>query len=238
MTQLEKNSVLGMLPAAVLERFGTHLVPIRYEPGDVLLEAGEPIVDVHFPLDLVASLEQVVTTDPEDRAGTPGIALVGSEGVIGIEALLGADTATNTARVGIGGHAVRIRAEVLREEFLRASALHRVLLRHTDALFLQTCAISACERVHPVQQRLIRWLLSFDDRSPIRDLGLTQDTLARLLAVRRVSISAAALGLQVAGLIAYQRGHVMVVDREGMEARSCKCYREIKARYDLHLHPE
>ncbi len=157
--------------------------------------------------------------------------MVGSEGVIGVEAFFGAETAINTARVGIGGYCIRMRADALREEFLRTGAFHRVTQRFVDALVCQYCAISACERVHTVQQRLIRWLLLFHDRAFGEDLGLTQEVLSRLMAVRRVSVSAAALQLQLTGLIAYQRGHVKIVDRPGMEARACPCYHTIHSRY-------
>ncbi len=229
------NLLLAMLPPAVLQRLECVSSLVEAEPGDVLLDAGEPIVDVSFPLDLVASLEQLITHDAEDFASAPGVALIGREGVIGLEALLGDETSINRATVRIGGRAVRMPAAALLQEFARAGALHRLVLNSADALLGQSCAIGACERVHSVRQRIIRWLLMFADRAPGEDMRLTQDTLSQLLGVRRASISVAAAGLQADDLIAYQRGVIMIRDRQRLEAGACRCYLEIKARYAFHF---
>lgn len=233
-----QNSLLAMLPDSVMQRIKQDLTMVEGVPGDVLLHLGEPIHDIYFPLDLVVSLDYVVGDGIDDAAAAPGVALAGNEGVVGIEPFLGAETCVNRATVRIAGRAVRLDAEPLREEFARAGAFHRLLLRSADALYSQVSATAACERVHTVVQRLIRWLLLCDDRAPFRNLGLTQESLSQLLGVRRASVSAAAGQLQSAGLIAYRRGNIMIVDRSGLEARSCKCYREIKARYESYLLPD
>ncbi len=235
--ELKQNSIYAMLPETVTQRIESALVVVSTAPGDVLVQAGEAADTVWFPLDMVASLDQVLD-DADEATSAPGIALVGREGAFGLEPMLGADTAVNRATVRIGGRAMRLDANVLREEFARAGVLHRLLLRHADALVCQICAVAACERVHSVNQRLIRWLLSFDDRVPLRDAELTQETLSQLMGVRRVSVSAAASRMQINGLIAYQRGHFTILDRQALAVRSCACYREVKARYQDYLQPD
>ena len=234
----QANVLLAMLPLSVVERLGS---PPRFTTaaaGDVLLDPGEPIVDLYFPIDLVASFDQVLDDSDPDASCAPGVALGGNEGLIGIERLLGADVSNNRATVRIAGRAVLVDAAAAYEEFSKGGAFHRLLLRTVDYFLLQSCAISACERIHPVEQRLIRWLLMFDDRAPSGPIALTQETLARLMQVRRVSVSAAARLLQLQGLIAYRRGVISIIDRTGLDEKSCKCYRAIKTRFDELRAPE
>ncbi len=231
MIDAQLNQLIAMLPQPAWQRIDGRSTIVSAVPGDILIDPGEPIVDVYFPLDAVVSLEQVVSDDVEDHASSPGVALAGNEGVVSIEALLGAENSTNRATVRIGGQLVRIGAATLVEEFARAGVFQRLVLHCAEALMGQSCAISACERVHAIRQRLVRWLLMFADRAPEGAIQLTQDTLAQLLAVRRSSVSAAASELQDEALIAYQRGMITIVDRNRLEAGACTCYRDIKARY-------
>ena len=231
MTGARLNQLIAMLPQPAWQRIEGAATIVSAMPGDVLIDSGEPIVDLFFPLDSVASLEQAVRDDIEDHASSPGVALAGNEGAVGVEALLGAEDSTNRATVRIGGQLVRIGAATLIEEFARAGVFQRLVLHCADALMGQSCAISACERVHAIRQRLVRWLLMFADRAPAGSIRLTQESLAQLLAVRRSSVSDAASELQDDALIAYQRGSIVIVDRHRLEAGACSCYREIKARY-------
>ncbi len=226
-----QNQLIAMLPEPVWQRINGRAEIITAMPGDVLIDPDEPIVDVYFPLDAVASLEQAVSDDVEEHASSPGVALAGSEDVVSVEALLGTENSINRATVRIGGRLVRISAATLIEEFAKAGVLHRLVLRCADSLLAQSCAIGACERVHSVRQRLVRWLLMFADRAPGGGLLLTQDSLSQLLAVRRSSVSAAASELQAEALITYQRGTITIVDRHRLEAGACTCYRDIKKRY-------
>lgn len=228
MDEWRLNALLAMLPTPVTERIGPRHDIVSAAAGDVLVEPEETIGDLWFPLDCVLSLDSVVA----DESTSAGVALVGAEGFVGVEALFGADRAINRTTVRLGGRAVRVRAETARQEFAHVGAFRLLALRSADALFAQVCAIGACERVHSTEQRLIRWLLLFDDRVADHNLALTQDALAQLLRVRRVSITAAAGLLQIEGLIAYQRGMIMIKDRQALEAKACQCYRDIKARYD------
>ncbi len=235
--ELKQNAICSMLPETALRRIERAFVVVTAVPGDVLVHAGEPADNVWFPLDLVVSLDQVLD-DAAEALVAPAVALIGNEGAVGLEPILGGGTAVNQATVRIGGRVLRLEASLLRDEFVRAGVLHRLLLRHADPLVCQICAVAACERVHSVRQRLIRWLLSFDDRIALHNAELTQETLSQLMGVRRVSVSAAASEMQADGLIAYQRGNFTILDREALTLRSCQCYREISARYREYLQPD
>lgn len=233
------NLLIGMLPPTAYGRIEQDLKPVSLRAGDVLFEADSAAVieAIYFPIDSIVSLDHFVS----DRAGSgesrASVALTGGEAVVGMELFLGAQTAIHHATVRVGGSALRMPANALRAEFARGTAMQRVLLGAADALVAQVSNNSACERLHSPVQRLIRWLLLVDDRAMGRDLLLTQETLAQFLGVRRETVSMAAGRLQRAGLITYSRGNLMIADRAGLEARSCTCYRAIKARYDATLEP-
>lgn len=229
-----QNHLIAMLPTAARQRIDRAASIVSATCGDVLIDPGEPIVDIWFPIDSVASLDQIVSDDVDDFASGLGVALIGCEGIVGIEPLLGANDSINRATVRIGGQFLRLRAEALIEEFARAGAFHRLVLGCADALIGQSSAIGACERVHSIRQRLVRWLLMFADRAPAEGIRLTQDVLAQLLGVRRASVSTSAAELQAESLIAYQRGIITVVDRDRLEGSACTCYHHIKARYAGH----
>ena len=231
------NLLIGMLPPAAYERIEAQLEPVSLRAGKVLFEPDPdaPIDAVYFPADAIVSFDHVVSGRSDSAKLMPSVAVTGREGVIGIELFLGGQTAINRATVRVGGVALRLGVEGLRAEFARGTALQRLLLGATDALVAQIANNSACERVHGPTQRLIRWLLLVDDRALRRDLMLTQEALALSMGVRRETVSVAAGLLQRAGLISYRRGNLMLVDRTGLEARSCACYRAIKARYDAML---
>lgn len=231
------NLLIGMLPPAAYERIEARLEPVSLRAGKVLFEPDPdaPIDAVYFPADAIVSFDHVVS-DRADRAKLmPSVAVTGREGVVGIELFLGGQTAINRATVRVGGAALRLGVDGLRAEFARGTALQRLLLGAADALVAQIANNSACERVHGPAQRLIRWLLLVDDRALRRDLMLTQEALAQSMGVRRETVSVAAGRLQRTGLITYSRGNLMIVDRAGLQARACTCYREIKARYDAML---
>lgn len=229
MIDVDQSVLLSMLPESAVGRLGNALSIVSAAAGDVLLDADESIADVFFPLDMVVSFDQVLEHEDDADPSAPGVALVGREGLIGVELFLGADQSVNRATVRLGGRLVRIAADAAREEFTRCGVFQRLVLRITEHLFIQTCAIAACERVHTVEKRLIRWLLMFHDRAPSGDLALTQDALSQLLQVRRVSVTASARLLQLEGLISYRRGIIMITDPDGLAARACACYHAIKA---------
>jgi CRP-like cAMP-binding protein len=155
-------------------------------------------------------------------------ASVGAEGVVGISLFMGGNTTSSSAVVLTAGHAYRLERRVLKQEFDRAGLLQRLMLRYTQALITQMSQTAACNRHHSVEQQLSRCLLSTHDRSPLHELVMTQELVASMLGVRRESITEAAGRLQQAGFIQYRRGHISVLDRRGLESRSCECYAVVR----------
>jgi CRP-like cAMP-binding protein len=153
---------------------------------------------------------------------------VGREGVVGISLFMGGDTTPSSAVVQTAGHAYRLERRLLLQEFNRAGLMQRLLLRYTQALMTQIAQTVACNRHHSVEQRLCRWLLLTLDRVSSLDLVMTQEQIAGMLGVRREGITEAAGTLQRAGAIRYRRGHIAVLDRSHLEARSCECYAVVK----------
>lgn len=241
MTELSAraNLILEMLPPSVYQRLVPHLEAVSLRAGEVLFspETEAPLPAIHFLAGPIVSFDHAVgdSTSAHPLKLVPSVAITGREGVAGVELFLGGRTAINRATVRVGGTALRLPAEPLRAEFARGTVLQRLLLGAADALLSQIAYNSACERLHTPTQRLIRWLLLVDDRALQRELPLTQQSLAQFMGLRRESVSLAARQLQRVGLIRYSRGHLAILDRAGLLARSCDCYREIKARYDAML---
>ena len=153
---------------------------------------------------------------------------VGNEGVVGIALFMGGDTTSSSAVVQTAGYAYRLERHVLQDAFNRAGLLQRLLLRYTQALMTQIAQTAICNRHHTVEQQLCRWLLLTLDRLPSRELVMTQELVANMLGVRRESVTQAAGNLQDAGYIRYRRGHIAVLDREGLQLRACECYEVVK----------
>lgn len=129
------------------------------------------------------------------------------------------------------GHAYRLRGDVVLQEFNQAGPVLHLLLRYTQALLTQMAQTAVCNRHHSLDQQLCRWLLLSLDRIDSRELSMTQELIANMLGVRRESVTEAAGHLQDAGLIRYHRGHITVLDRTGLERRTCECYAVVKKEY-------
>lgn len=160
------------------------------------------------------------------------IAVVGSDGVVGIALFMGGGTTPSRAVVQSAGHGYRLRASVLKTEFGKGGELQHLLLRYTQALITQMAQTAVCNRHHTVEQQLCRWLLLSLDRLPSNELTMTQELIANMLGVRREGVTEAAGHLQAAGLIHYSRGKITVLDRPKLEARVCECYTVVKREYD------
>jgi CRP-like cAMP-binding protein len=156
---------------------------------------------------------------------TAEMALAGNDGVVGVATFLGGGTMPHRAVVQISGNALKIPARVLQEEFARGGPLQQLLLRYTHALIIQISQTAVCNRLHSVEQRLCRWLLLCHDRVNGAEIAMTQEFIANLLGGRRESVTIAAGHLQDMGLIQYSRGHINILDREGLETMVCECYR-------------
>ncbi len=214
-----QNLLLAALPSEDFARIAADLELVPMPLGQMLYEPGEQLTHALFPTSAIVSLHYVMKSGATSEA-----AGVGNDGVVGISLFLGGDTTSSSAVVQTAGYAYRLHRLKLVQQFNRAGAMQRLLLRYAQGLVTQMMQITACNRHHRVEQQLCRWLLLTLDRAPTRDLVMTQEWVANMLGVRREGVTEAAGRLQHAGLIRYRRGHITVLDRFGLETRSCECY--------------
>ena len=222
-----KNHLLAALPHAESQRWLALLEPVDLPLGEVLYESGTMQSHVYFPTTAIISLLYVM----EDGASAE-IAVVGNEGIVGISLFMGGESTPSRAVVQSAGKGFRLKAQMMKEEFNRAGPVLHLLLRYTQALITQMSQTAVCNRHHSLDQQLCRWLLLSLDRLDGNQLVMTQELIANMLGVRREGVTEGALKLQHAGLIQYARGHITVLDRAGLEKRSCECYAVMKKEYD------
>jgi CRP-like cAMP-binding protein len=222
-----QNHLLAALPQADLERLRPHLELVSLTLGDSLYEPGGKLRHVYFPTTAIVSLLYVM----EDGASAE-IAVVGNEGILGISLFMGGETTPSRAVVQSAGQCYRLKAQLLKDEFGRFGPMMELLLRYTQALITQMSQTAVCNRHHSVDQQLCRWLLLSLDRLATNELTMTQELIANMLGVRREGVTEAAGKLQDAGLVRYRRGRISVLDRPGLEARSCECYEVVKREFD------
>jgi CRP-like cAMP-binding protein len=220
------NHLLAALPKAEWQRWLPHLEQVDLPLGLVLYESGATLSHVYFPITAIVSLLYVM-----ENGASAEIAVVGNEGLVGVSLFMGGESTPSRAVVQSAGQGFRMGSDVLKEEFKRAPVLH-LLLRYTQALITQMAQTAVCNRHHTLDQQLCRWLLLSLDRIGGTELVMTQELIANMLGVRREGVTEGALKLQTAGLIRYSRGHIMVLDRPGLEQRSCECYAVVKKEYD------
>ena len=221
------NHLLAALPDAEWRRWLPQLEWVEMLPGQVLCAAGDALTHVYFPSTAVVSLLYGM------RSGASAeIAVVGNEGVVGISLFLGGQSTPSSAVVLSAGEGFRLPAQTIKDEFDRAGPAMHLLLRYTQALITQMAQTAVCNRHHALDQQLCRWLLLSLDRSQGSELVMTQDLIASMLGVRREGVTEAALKLQQSELIRYARGHILVLDRPGLERRACECYAVVKREYD------
>jgi CRP-like cAMP-binding protein len=217
------NHLLAVVDESAWSRVAPHLVPVDMSLGQVIYEAGDRLSHVYFPATSIVSLLYVL-----ENGASAEIAVVGNEGLIGIALFMGGETTSGRAVVQSAGRAYRLDAGVLKEEFHRAGAVQRLLLRYTQALITQMAQTAVCNRHHSIDQQLCRWLLLSIDRLPSNELTMTQELIANMLGVRRAGVTEAAVKLQDAGLIRYSHGRIEVLDRAGLEKRARECYRVVR----------
>ncbi|WP_395007486.1 Crp/Fnr family transcriptional regulator [Undibacterium sp.] len=218
-----QNHLLAALPEVEFNRLLPHLELVQLRLGDVLHESGGKLSHAYFPTTAIISLHYLL-----ENGGSSEIAGIGNEGVLGVNLLMGGDTTPSRAVIQTAGFAYRVKAAVLLEEFQRAGAVMRLLLRYTQALITQMSQTSVCNRHHSVEQQLCRWLLLTLDRSTSNELTMTQELIASMLGVRREGVTEAAGRLQVQGIISYRRGHITVLNRQGLEKQVCECYAVVR----------
>ena len=221
-----QNQLLAVLPAADYARLVANVERVPLALGQALYESGTPQAHVYFLADSIVSL-LYVTND----GASAEMAIVGNEGVVGIALFMGGETTPSRAVVQSAGHAYRLQALHLKDEFQVGGPLQHVLLRYTQALLTQMAQTAVCNRHHTLDQQLCRWLLLSLDRLQSNELLMTQELIANMLGVRREGVTEAAGKLQAAGLIHYQRGKITVTNRPGLEAQVCECYEVVKREY-------
>ena len=222
----EANGLLAALPEDERARWMPLLERVDLPLGKVLYESGMTLSHVYFPTTAIVSLLYVMET-----SSSAEIAVVGREGIVGVSLFMGGESTPSRAVVQSAGQGLRLKAPSIKDEFNRAPVMH-LLLRYTQALITQMSQTAVCNRHHSLDQQLCRWLLLSLDRLDGTELVMTQELIANMLGVRREGVTEAALKLQKSGLIRYARGHIEVLDRSGLEQRSCECYLVVKNEYD------
>jgi CRP-like cAMP-binding protein len=220
------NQLLAALPEAEWQRWLPQLEAVELPLGHVLYEPGDTLSHVYFPTTAIVSLLYVM-----ENGASAEIAVVGYEGIVGVSIFMGGGSTPSRAVVQSAGRGYRLPAVVLKDEFHRAPVLH-LLLRYTQALITQMAQTAVCNRHHSLDQQLCRWLLLSLDRLQGNELVMTQELIANMLGVRREGVTEGALKLQAQGLIRYSRGRISVLDRTGLEQRTCECYAVVKTEYD------
>lgn len=222
-----ENDLLAALPREEHERILPHLRRVTFSRGDSVHEPGKQLKHVYFPTSCIVSLLYTM-----ENGASAEIGVVGKEGVVGIALFMGGDTTPYPAIVQSAGDALRMKAQALRDEFIRGGQFQLLLLRFTQAFITQVSQTAVCNRLHSIEQQLCRWLLLCHDRSQSDELKMTQELISNMLGVRREGITYAAGRLQAEGLIKYTRGRIRILDREGLEATACECYQIVKDEYD------
>jgi CRP-like cAMP-binding protein len=217
------NSLLAALPRQDYERMRAEFEPVNLVYGEVLYEPGERVRHVYFPGDAHVSLLTVL-----EKGKALEVGLVGREGMVGMSLALGVEDSPIRALVQGSGTALRMKAAAFREEISRCAQLQREVYRYAYDKLAQARQTAACNRFHQVEARLARWLMMTRDRVRSDHFHLTHEFLADMLGVRRAGVTNAATSLQRQKLISYHRGHISILDREGLAAASCPCYEIVR----------
>jgi CRP-like cAMP-binding protein len=212
-----RNRVLAALPKAELNRLKPHLFPVTLQQEQTLLDGEAP--HGYFLEQGIASVVVSVR-----NGNTVEVGIIGIDGVVGLPILLGTDRAPGRTFIQIAGSGFRVKADILKQEFERPGALRRHLQKYMQAFMVQSAQTAACNRMHNIEERLARWLLSCRDRTESDQLRLTHDFLGQMLGAPRTTVTLAAGLLHRAGLIDYSRGTVTIKERAALEEAACECY--------------
>jgi CRP-like cAMP-binding protein len=216
---LIRNRVLSALPQVKLERLCLHLEPVALSQRQIIHEAGAAIEHVYF---IEQGLASVLTTMAD--GGAIEVRMLGREGIIGLPCVLDATVVPQQVIVQIPGSALRMSAALFKAEFDRRETLYEGALRLIGAALAMVSQNAACNRVHSVEQRCARWLLEASNRIGSDAMPMTHEFLSWPLGARRTGVTQTASQFRRAGLISYRRGRLTIIDREGLEVRTCECY--------------
>ncbi len=220
-----RNRLLGVLPPDDLATLAAHLKEVHFEQGAVLHEADDTIEQVYFPNSGMVSLLAVMRNGAGIETAT-----IGREGAVNVMAGLGSHRSACRAVMQVAGDVSQITAARFRTIVENSAAIRNLVVECADIQMALVQQTAGCNALHPVEERLCRWLLQTRDRCDSDLVPLTQEFLSEMLGVQRTSVTATARALQTAGLIKYQRGRILIVDREGLEKKSCECYKTARLR--------
>lgn len=221
------NQLLSTLLVSTCQRLLPHLEQVNLSSGEVVHPPNETITEIYFPQTAIFSLVMVMS----DRA-TSEICLVGNEGVVSLPAILGSDSSSASSIVQVSGTALKLSADIVRQEFQRGEELQWSILLYAKTYLSHISQIAACSSLHNIEQRLARSLLLADDFIQQDTLPLTQKSLSSMLGVRRASVTETAISLQKQKIIQYSRGKIKILNRPGLEAIACECYSKIRLEYE------
>ena len=225
-SELRGNRLLALLPDDALRAIAPRLTAVALPLGQDLYLEQQPMTHAWFPTQGVLSMIGSAAAQTDVEVGT-----IGSEGMLGVGVLLGAELSFGRVFVQVQGTGWSMSAADLRAAVAEQPAFNRVAHRYANALMVQIAQGTACNRAHAVEQRCARWLLQTHDRVYGDQFDLTQEFLAQMLGERRATVNQVAGSLQQRGLIRYSRGHIQILDREGLEASACRCYGFVRTEY-------
>ncbi|MGA1981039.1 MAG: Crp/Fnr family transcriptional regulator [Acidobacteriaceae bacterium] len=225
-----RNLILSQLPADEYAALAKHLVPVELPLEKRLSEPNQPIEFVYFPNTGLISTDAVT-----ERGEQVEVGLIGREGFSGLAALLDQPQMSHMVIMQGAGEGLRIRSSVVRTQFLKGGTLQKLVHAFAYLQLVQITQSVLCNRMHEVEARLARWLLSSADRMESEYLHLTQEFLAQMLGVQRSTVTVAAGELQRNGMIGYSRGRIHILDRAGLAAKACECYGIVNAVYSRML---
>lgn len=225
--QSGRNRLLELLTSADVERLSPHFKTVTFGYRMAMYEANQPIDHVYFPITGVASLVNTMANGFASEVGT-----IGNEGMVGLPVILNDTMGPTSVYIQVPGEGLQLPARILRDALDQSRTMRLVLTNYAHAFFNQVAQSAACNHAHELDQRCCRWLLMTHDRVQSPEFLLTQEFLAMMLGVRRTSVTLAANNLKHLKLIKYSRGHVTILDRTGLEKRSCECYAVSKREFD------
>lgn len=229
----DQNWLFRSIPQDAWQRLLPHIEEFDMSLGLVLSASGDKSSHLYFPTNAIVSLLYNL-----ENGSSAEIAVIGNEGCAGVSIFMGGNSTLTTAVVQSAGKSYRIKANVIIDEFNKAGAVMHLLLRYTQSLITQMTQTAVCNRHHTLDQQFCRWLLLSLDRLHSNELVMTQELIANMLGVRREGVTEAALKVQRAGFIKYARGRITILDRLGLEKRTCECYQVVKTECDRLLPKE
>lgn len=229
----DQNWLFRSIPQDAWQRLLPHIEEFDMSLGFVLSASGAKGSYLYFPTNAIVSLLYNL-----ENGSSAEIAVIGNEGCAGVSIFMGGNSTLTTAVVQSAGKSYRIKANVIIDEFNKAGAVMHLLLRYTQSLITQMTQTAVCNRHHTLDQQFCRWLLLSLDRLHSNELVMTQELIANMLGVRREGVTEAALKVQRAGFIKYARGRITILDRLGLEKRTCECYQVVKTECDRLLPKE